>query len=397
MWREIVLLAVCAAAFGQTPHLDALRALLVPQREHPREHMETRGATSNFTVIKHHLRDWIESRLTPLKGKDEDVVLAFQLNTELRKMGLACSESPAPDEIKCPDWSLVGFLDQIAIHRSGEFLIVQTAIGIYCGADESAYIYQWKEKRWQRIWQNEQNDYTNKNYLPQRLRAVAISPTDYNGQGARPEHFVVTLGKFPWCTSNWQPIYYRIWRTNTVDQRSKLLLDGNEIGFISEPIVASAWPDDVLIEYAVGSVDVGVHNRRQVRHYVMEGDTIKRVDPFVLGPRDFVDHWLQGPSDEILRRTQANVRISVEDWRRRFNGPFEFIQRTHHCTQISDRWQVGVGNAKTERPLGYFLVQWRPPYHFSMVGISDHSWPNCVKEDPEADQFRTMFPDLDRH
>ena len=50
-----------------------------------------------------------------------------------------------------------------------------------------------------------------------------------------------------------------------------------------------------------------------------------------------------------------------------------------------------------EKPLGYFLIRWRPPYHFSMVGVSEQPWPNCTEKDPEADEFRTLFPDRDQH
>jgi hypothetical protein len=229
------------------------------------------------------------------------------------------------------------------------------------------------------------------------LEAVLISPTNYRPGGDKTEHLVVTLGTHPWCTSSWQPIYYRIWQARFGSGEPKLLLNENEIGFIAEPIQVSVWPEDVLIEYAVSSIDAGVHNRRQIRHYVVKRGTIQRVDPVVLGPRDFADHWLSGPSNEILGRTAANVRTALENWRRKFKGPFEFIGPTHHCTQERDLWQVGVQNPESERPLGYFLMRWRPPYHFSMVGVSEHPWPNCAEKDRQADEFRTLFPDRDWH
>lgn len=95
------------------------------------------------------------------------------------------------------------------------------------------------------------------------LEAVLISPTNYRPGGDKTEHLVVTLSTHPWCTSSWQPIYYRIWQARFGSGEPKLLLDENEIGFIAEPIQASVWPEDVLIEYAVSSIDAGVHNRRQ--------------------------------------------------------------------------------------------------------------------------------------
>jgi hypothetical protein len=176
-----------------------------------------------------------------------------------------------------------------------------------------------------------------------------------------------------------------------------LLLDENEIGYLAEPIQAAVWADDVLIEYAVGSIDVGVHNRRQIRHYTVEKGTIERIDPVVLSPRDFVDHRMRSPSKEILEQTVPDVRAALDNWSQRFKGPFEYIYPTCHCTQKPDLWQVGVQDPESGRPLGYFLIRWRPPFHVSMAGVSADPWPDCTEEDPEADEFRTLFPDRDHH
>jgi hypothetical protein len=386
----------CAALLGQTSPLDDLRILLEPMRAHASENLESRGATPGLTVVKHRLRDWIESRLTPLTRADEEVVLAFQLNQELRDAKLACDYHAATSVAPCPDQTLVGYIGEIAIHRDGGFLIVETAVGIQCGTDGSAYIYEWKNERWQRIWETEQNDYSEKRYLPQWLLAVLISPANYEEGADRKQHLVVTLGKNPWCSSNWQTVYYRVWLIQE-GTPARLLLDENEWGYVAEPPRAAVWPDDILIEYAIGSVDGDVHSRRQIRHYVLKIGSLQRVDPFVLGPRDFVDHWLQGPSPEIAARTPATIRAAERNWERRFKGPYGFIQPTRHCTDRPDVWQVGVTEALKDSPLGYFLVRWRPPYEFSLVGISDHPLPGCTKADPNADAFRTLFPDTDHH
>jgi len=51
-------------------------------------------------------------------------------------------------------------------------------------------------------------------------------------------------------------------------------------------------------------------------------------------------------------------------------------------------WQVGFDFEKAQ----YFLIRWRPPYHFTMVDVSEHPWPDCAEEDREADEPRTLFP-----
>jgi hypothetical protein len=397
MRAAILLLLACGPSiFGETAALDKLRALLVPMRRHVREHVKTRGATPQLTVAKHQLRDWIESRLTSLTQTGEEAVLASQLNGEIKQAGLTCSDPPEPGEVPCPEQNIIGYLGDIKLVRSGEFLVVETAVGILCGEDESAYIYEWKENRWKRLWQSEQNDYTEKAYLPQYLQSVLISPTNFQDGADKTEHLVVTMGVYPWCTSNWQPVYSRVWLIKA-GAPAKLLLDENEIGYVSEPIRAAAWSDDVLIEYATGSVDGGVHSRRQIRHYILKRGALQRVDPFVLGPRDFVDHWLEGPSKEVSDDTPTTVRTAVENWRHKFAGPYEFLEPTRHCTARPDLWQVGLVDANNARPVGYFLVRWRPPYRFSMVGVSESPSPDCTEDDPAADEFRTLFPDADHH
>ena len=67
-----------------------------------------------------------------------------------------------------------------------------------------------------------------------------------------------------------------------------------------------------------------------------------------------------------------------------------------HCPRSPDLWQVGMNFSPLETSPAkesseYFLVRWRPPYHFTMVEISDHPKPGCTEEDKEADEPRTLF------
>jgi hypothetical protein len=48
-------------------------------------------------------------------------------------------------------------------------------------------------------------------------------------------------------------------------------------------------------------------------------------------------------------------------------------------------------NSKVKEHNEYFLVRWRPPYHFTMVEVSGHPKPACTEEDREADEPRTLF------
>src|SRR6516165_9012572 len=96
MCRLALLLLFASVPGAADDRLDAIRALLVPMRKAPIA--EARGATPALTNVKHQLRDWIESRLAGVEWKDgrwipNPTVLQEQLNNELRRAGLFCSEN----------------------------------------------------------------------------------------------------------------------------------------------------------------------------------------------------------------------------------------------------------------------------------------------------------------
>jgi hypothetical protein len=72
----------------------------------------------------------------------------------------------------------------------------------------------------------------------------------------------------------------------------------------------------------------------------------------------------------------------------------EFVV-TMHC-KTPDLWQVTVEPYNPEKNFApeakaYFLVRWRPPYRFTLTGVSGTPWPACTQEDREADEWRTLF------
>ena len=299
-------------------------------------------------------------------------------------------------ETTCPDRSLLGFLNEIKLYRPprSEFLILQTGVGIECGFDESAYAYEWIGDRWRRFWQSEQDDYEEKKYLPQRLQDVLISSTAHRPNGDKSTHLVLTLGVEPWCESNWHDIYMRMWRTKA-EMEPKLLLDEREWAFIEAPILGTVGQNDVLAEYDVSLSGIGV-GRRQVRHYAVDKERVERVDPIALGPRDFADEWLTRPWAESIRWTEPGKQAALARWHRTGNS-IDFSNTAMHCRQSPDLWQImsGYSVVPFDTPLRYFLVRWRPPYRFTMVDVSDHPWPGCTEEDPEADAPRTLFAGQD--
>jgi hypothetical protein len=395
--RLLALLMLCSPLVVQAEdaRLDAIHALLLPMRT-SRLNLKARGATPALTTVKHQLRDWIESRLSALqwnglRWNQDPVVLQEQLNDELRRAELFCGSS---SKTPCPESSELGFLGPVVLDmKRGAFLVVRTAVGIQlCGYDESAYAYQSSETQWRRFWQSEQNDYDEGKYFPQWLHEVLISPTDFRPNADKTEHLILTLGTEPWCTSNWHDVYYRVWQTKGTYVEPVLLLSGSERAFVDDSIHGSVNRDDLLIEYAVNSVEGGF-TRPEIRHYVLEHGRLERVDPIALSPRNFTAFWLSHPWPENSRWTAEGNRSNLEKWLQRHKGPFlEFGYPTLHCKQQPDLWQVATDVAEDGKGPVYFLIRWRPPYHFTMVSAGDHPWPNCTEEDREADEPRSLFP-----
>jgi len=371
-------------------------------RARPLAALGTRGATRQFTTIKHLLRDWVESQLTIGAGRGfED-----QLNRELQGAKLVCRLGEGPDYVPdCPESTERGFVSPIKVKAELDLLIVQAGIGLQNrGFDESAYAYRRGDK-WRRFWESEQDDYAESKYRPQTLQNVLISPTGL-GSGADPdEHLILTLGSESWCTSMWHAVYYRVWQTKSSYPEPKLLLDESEDAYLGteQPIHGSVGPanglgyeaDDVWIEYAVSSFAAGT--REEVRHYRLVGGKLERIDPVALGPRDFIDQWVRHRWDEKAGWTDPRIRDRLQQWLPKPNQDglvyARLVDSTRRCEQKPDLWQVKLEfeGAPHESPAIYFLVRWQPPFHFAVAEFSNRPWPDCTQPDYAADHFLTLF------
>ena len=387
--RFVVLAALLAGvASAQDAQLAALHGTLVELRAQAPD-ADTMGASEKLTVANHQLRDWIEGQLASLKDGDDTTAFAVQINEALKRVTVG-----APWD----DQNFLGSIDDVRVERQG-ILIVTTGVGILCQSDESAYGYQYIDGEWRRVWESEQNDYRKEQYHPQIITAVHVWQRYENGRESGPP-FVMTLGHLWGCASTWHDVTYRVWRVDK--PRPKLLIDGLEpawmrtgtfiVGSISQRYDHKTV--DALIEFTQGAIDVGVHNREVVRHFVIDGDRITRVDPVALSPRDFVDEWLRRPWEESARWSAS---VALKQPYNNLHSNFGSAQfgETMHCA-TPDLWQVSLTPTDSKRnfaelPKRYLLVRWRPPYHFTMVGISDKPWARCTEIDPDADAWRTLF------
>lgn len=379
------------SAFAQDARLAALHATLVELRGHiPDPDAEMLGATPQLTVAKHQLREWIETQLASLEDAGDTKAFAVRINQALKGVSAG-----GPEE----DQNLLGSLSEVRLGSEGGLLIVTSGVGIICQYDESSYAYKRVNNRWQRVWESEQDDYRKGKYSPQFIEDVHVLQPFNEGHENGPP-FLMTLGHFWGCASTWHDVTYRVWRLDPA--APKLLIDRSEwawmrtliyiVGSIGQRFDERAV--DVQIEFTESSIDVGVHNREAVRHFLIDGDRVTRVDPVALSPRDFVDEWLTRPWEES---TLWSASGSLKQWYGKLHADFvsgEFGE-TMHCA-TPDLWQVTVTPHDAQKNFApghdvYFLVRWRPPYHFTMVSISDKTWPRCSEKDLDADAWRTLF------
>jgi hypothetical protein len=360
------LMCAVAQAQGEGDRLDGLRASLAGLRQHAREHRETRGATAELTAIKHRLRDLVEARLTTFGETADEDALNRELQETLGNAGLFCPDG-------CVE-SALGYIDQVRVRRQHDLLTVQTSVGIQCGFDDSAYVYEWSRGRgtpssvgrWRRIFETEQNNYTPTGYLPQTIYPIQISQP-----GKDASRLVLSLGSKPGCASAFQPLYYRIWRISGGGGKAKVLLDSSEVAYMGAypPVRGTVLPEDVRIEFTAGGTGYG-EGHQAVRHFEVRADGVKQVEPIAPTPRDFVEEWLSAPWKQIANWSES---VSLESWHsklHRDDGRGDFPDPPVACRNEPDLWEIGIRLHGVEGET-YYLVRWRQPDHFMMVAIGD--------------------------
>ena len=349
--------AVCA--FAQDSALQALRTTLVALRPLQDKNPDTRDATAQLTVAKHQFRDWVESRLVRFSASDNERALLAGLHEGLRDAKLFCEDECNP--------SYLGYVDDVQIHREREFLVVQTSVGIRCGYDESAYLYNWSGSAWKRFFTVEQDVYTKQSYKPQTIHSLQISEPDAAGS-----RLALGLGSRPGCASGFEPVYYRVWRI-AKGGTAQLLLDESKFANVGEepPIRGSVTANEVTVKFVLGGTEWGFP-WRATRHYSIEGQRLIQTGPTVVTPRDFVEEWLDAPVS----------KGALEVWQRRLhrtNGAGDFPDPPLQCPGSPDLWQIST--RLTRDPLKtLFLVRWKEPYQFQMVQVSQGTESLCPKQ-----------------
>jgi hypothetical protein len=349
-------------------------------REDPNASRPTRGATPELTTAKHQMRDWIESLLTNFPENGEEIALWNQIHNGLRDAKLFCTDY----NLECYP-SNRGFVDEAVITRDRGFLIIQTAIGIFCGYDYSGYVYRWIENSWRRIFATEQTTYTETGYRPQMLHSIHISEPDTAGN-----RMILTLGSQPGCASAFQPAYYRVVPMNGRYEVQSPVLDRSELINVGSepPIVGQIRPDDVLLEFDAGGTAYG-EAHKAVRHFELRNGRATQVDPIAPTARDFVEEWISMQWGDSAKWSES---AALQQWHakvHREDGQGDYPDPAMRCTGGEGLWQIGT--RFHEGPKTYYRVRFKEPYHFTMAEVSDKPFADCTVRDPKGDEHLRLF------
>jgi hypothetical protein len=375
-----------------------------------------RDAGPELTPIKQLLRGWVEKQLptTPWPPTTEQpdtlpnsagfAALSSRLNEALAQAGLTCPDLPsAAICTKDGGEDERGYLGAVSVSSLDyeRYLLVTTGVGVRCGYDESAYIYaHGPTGGWRLLFETEQDQYGDKAYSPQRFLSITVSPAEAPWTDPAPPPLVSTLGFSPWCASNWQMLYARLWRASDRTPASAPLLDRSETLYMGNDFVAGATLSrtDWLVEYSGASIDAGVLMRKHVWHYLIaDGDRLRRIAPTAFSPADFVDEWLTSDWTQASQWSDARTRkaslASAHAVDQKQLGEFDGPEK--RCRTDPTLWQVsfaadpdGKGHSAVPR---YFLVRWLAPYRFTLVRAATTPVPGCDEAIDMPDNVGTFF------
>ena len=353
-----LLLALALLVNARGADLDNLRATqlrLIAARNNdklPRDEVPLEVVA----IAKHQLLAWAESKLQSFGRDVEPAVLTAVFSRQLQD-GLA----PRSDD----DLDHLGVLD-IAFSRAGgepTWLQMNTDVGIPCGADRSAYLYEWRDNRWNRRFVLEANGDSRTDYDPQNFIELQVSSADSRGVRR-----VLETGYPPACMSVWHTLYIKLFR---IDTKQTLLLEQSPLSNIGEAYSARLEPGGIMVKFAGSSIDSAYLIRPHVLRYNLDHDRAQRIEPIALSPRDFVEEWLTRPWSEISAWSERQV----VQWHKKFHkdnlfGSFDAVQR---CTKPGER-QISIN---FEDKTAYFSVLDHGDNRFRMLQVRERPRLDC--------------------
>jgi hypothetical protein len=281
-----------------------------------------------------------------------------------------------------PDFEKYGFelYFRVRVTDTPRLVSITADFSIECGDDTVLLIFSPEGNSWKESlhWQTE----------PYKTVAggtmafnYAISPPDDAGRW-----YVVVHTISPWCSSTWSDIRYAAFRPTADPLNPQMLLTNSAFMWWGNEDYGKAVADrdEFDLRFHSSSIDSGVHNRVWIRHYQILANSVKRIQPVAVSPRDFVDEWIISPwsesaawssssSADLLR--QAHEMMSRHE---KSNSRLLEYDSVYLCSG-GDSYQVEVSEATGKKfnieHSYYFRVSGDGP--FTMTRVTQEPDGNC--------------------
>ena len=113
--------------------------------------------------------------------------------------------------------------------------------------------------------------------------------------------------------------------------------------------------DNLDVRFRSTSMDVGVHNRAWIRHYTIDADLVRRVQPVALNARDFADEWIQSEWSQASQWSDSKG-AELQRWHERLRGKgvaFYDFESLRACAGRGREVEVAISS--TDDDARYYL------------------------------------------
>jgi len=372
--------------------LEDVKSRLTPMREHPNDPAQMLRA--DFLGARAQLRGWIDTQLATFKYNGDTAAFEKSLNGQIAAADLTCIDVKPPGYDRCVspgERDARGYLGAIEVARVRGFLIVQSQIGVSCGFDETAYVYEWVKDGWRLLIDTSRKPDSNGVFVPEQIQQVQFGQPD---KLPKDEIVLLATSASLACAPPPRQVHFRVWSAKQ-GVGSALLIDGREgnavIGRRDPAVSARFEGSDVLVEMDVMSLDPKRGRRVVVQRFAITEQTPRRIAPFALTPRDFVEEWLRAPWSVASAWTQTAARAALERIHADINAGelrASFPNPTSRCEKEDGVVQVAVRLPNGER---FFRIKHDPAGAYEMRGADSTSSPACRTPDAGLDAARTLF------
>jgi hypothetical protein len=245
---------------------------------------------------------------------------------------------------------------------------------IECGEDTVLMVFAYGDGGWNEVLRAQSKPYKSIGDAWASFD-YAISPSDDSGH-----RYVLTKTVAPWCSSTWSLIRYEVLRPLPGSVDPKVLLSrsdsiwwGNE-----DRGTLTANKNDFDVRFHAESIDTAVHNRVWVRHFRIDDNSIRRIPPVALSPRDFVDEWIISPWNEAIgwtadSATSELAKMHAKLSQHKFHDSFNYDSATR-CSGAYPHYQIAVDSDETNENF-YFLVSGESDYRMDAISTAPN--PSC--------------------